>query len=61
MEVDVNDEYLFAEGLNKIESPKNDSERIFNNLHEFIGPLLESLNKKLNELREKPSEDIFKA
>lgn len=61
MEVDINDEYSLVDGLSKIETPKNDLERIFNNIHEFIEPLLISINKKLTELREKQSDDIFQS
>mgnify|MGYP001254114415 CR=1 FL=1 len=60
MKVDINDEYFFAEGLKKKDSPQNDLERIFNNIYDFINSLLYDLNKKLKEIREKQSEDIFK-
>ena len=59
MEVDINDEYSLAQGLKIIESPQNDSERIFNNIFDFIDSLLMSLNNKLQELREKQSDDMF--
>jgi hypothetical protein len=59
MSVDINDEYFFLQGLKRIESPQNDPERIFNNTYDFIGNLIVSLNKKLKELREKQSADMF--
>lgn len=59
MSVDINDEYFYVEGLSKIESPQNDSERIFNNTLDFMSSLLVALNKKLKELREQPSTDTF--
>lgn len=59
MKVDINDKYFFAQGLKKVESPENDSERIFNNVYDFISSLLGTLDKKLNELREKQTDDTF--
>jgi len=60
MGVDINDEYFFVEGFKKIDEPKNDSDRVFNNTYDFINSLLFELNKKLKELRERKDNSIFK-
>lgn len=55
MNVEMDDQYSFVNGLAKLEIPQNDSERIFNNVLDFTSHLLGSLNKKLEELRQKQS------
>ena len=57
--VDINDEYVYADGLKIIDEPKNDADRIFNNTYDFINSLLYELNKKLKELRERQDNSIF--
>lgn len=58
--VDINDEYCFVEGLKRIDDPKSDSDRVFNNTYDFINALLIELNKKIKELRERQDNSIFK-
>lgn len=59
MLIDINDEYFFAHGLNKVDEPKSDVERIFNNTYDFLSRLLVELGKKTKELRAKESNSTF--
>ena len=60
MQVNIEDEYGFASGLNKFGTPQTDAERIFNNVYDFIYSLLEAINTKLKVLRERQDTSIFK-
>lgn len=59
MSVDINDEYFFENGLNKVDVPKSDVERIFNNIYDFLAQLLVELGKKTKELRDKENNNTF--
>lgn len=59
MLIDINDEYYFAQGLMKVEEPKSDVERIFNNTFDFLSRLLVELNKKTKELSSKEDNATF--
>lgn len=59
MEVKIDDELEFCNTTTKVEVPKSDSERIFNNTYDFINNLIESLNKKINELKKQDDKSVF--
>jgi len=60
MQVNIDDEYKFATGLEKFDTAQNDAQRIFNNVYEFISSLITALNGKLKELRERQDTSIFR-
>lgn len=59
MQVNIDDEYFFAQGLQQFTAPQNDAERIFNNVYQFMSRLLGTLNNKLKDLRERQETSIF--
>ena len=59
MQINIDDVYYFANGLKKIDEPKSDSDRIFNNTFDFLNSLLVALNIKLKELSERRENSIF--
>lgn len=60
MQVNIDDKYFFAHGLQQFETPQNDAERIFNNVYLFMSRLLGKLSNKLKDLREREETSIFK-
>lgn len=60
MQVDINDNYVYENEIKKIDEPKKDIERVFNNTFDFFNSLLVELNKKLTELRDKQESSVFK-
>ena len=60
MEVSFDDEYVFAPGLQKKDDVRNDSDRIFNNVFDFMNRLLYEVNAKLKEIRERSDSSTFK-
>ncbi len=59
MLIDINHEYFFEQGLKKVDEPKNDVERIFNNTFDFLSRLLVELGKKTKELKDKENNSTF--
>jgi len=59
MNIDIADEIFIKQNFLKIEEPKNDSDRIYNNTIDFMNRLLYSINSKLKELRERQQDSIF--
>ena len=59
MNIDLEDEILVKHDFVKIEEPKNDADRIYNNTIDFMNRLLGTINKKLKELRERRQDSIF--
>lgn len=59
MDVKIDDDIRVKKQFEKVESPQNDSERIYNNTIEFMNKLLYSVNEKLKVLRELNNESIF--
>jgi hypothetical protein len=60
MDIKIEDDIRVKKQFEKIESPQNDADRIFNNTIEFMNKLLYSVNEKLSDLRELKNESIFK-
>jgi len=59
MEIHIEDVCIGKEDFVKIEDPKNDSDRIYNNTIDFMSRLLDGVNEKLKSLRERQNESIF--
>ncbi len=59
MDVKIEDDIRVKKKFEKVESPQNDSERIYNNTIEFMNKLLYSVNEKLKVLRDLNNESIF--
>lgn len=59
MDVKIEDDIRLKKPFEKIDTPQNDSERIYNNTVEFMNRLLYSVNEKLKVLREKNNDTIF--
>jgi len=59
MKIDLEDEIFVKQAFVKIEEPKNDADRIYNNTIDFMNRLLGSISKKLKELRERQQDSIF--
>lgn len=58
MDVKIEDD-IRVKPFEKIDTPQNDSERIYNNTVEFMNRLLCSVHEKLKILREKNNYTIF--
>lgn len=59
MEISIDDEIFVKQQFEKIEEPKNDIDRIYNNTIDFMNRLLVSVNAKLKLLRERQQGSIF--
>lgn len=59
MKIDLEDEIFIDQAFVKIEEPKDDADRIFNNTIDFLDRLLGSINEKLKELRARRQDSIF--
>lgn len=59
MDVKIDDDIRVKKQFEKVESPQNDSERIYNNTIEFMNKLLYSVGEKLKVLRALNNESIF--
>ncbi len=59
MDVKIEDDICLKKQFEKVESPQNDSERIYNNTIEFLNKLIYSVSEKLKALRELNNESIF--
>lgn len=59
MAINIDDEMEVQEDFKKIEDPKNDTERVYNNTIDFVSRLLFSVNEKLLNLRARPANGIF--
>lgn len=59
MEIKLDDEIFVKKRLESIQDPKNDSERIYNNVIDFFNNLLVSISAKLQEIRDIKSESVF--
>lgn len=59
MKISIDDEIYTKQKFKKIEEPKNDVDRIYNNTIDFMDRLLVSVDTKLKSLRERQQESIF--
>lgn len=59
MDINIEDEIYFKRQSEKIEEPKNDADRIYNNTIDFMDRLLSSVDAKLKFLRERKKDSIF--
>jgi hypothetical protein len=60
MQVQIDDELVLENSVKKYSPPKNDSERIYNNIYDFLKSLIDGLNSKLEELRNRDDGSVFK-
>ena len=59
MEVNISDELILREGLEMMEIPKNDIDRVYNNTIDFVNRLIVSVNEKLITIRARQVNSIF--
>ena len=57
MKISVDDNYSLSNKLKKYEKPIDDKQRIFNNIYDFLNELIQPLNNKLAELKDKKDKE----